>query len=174
MKQWSWMSMLVLGVIVLCFTALPPQALAAVRPSSNVAPPLPAQTSVNADDQFWDDRFGSPGLENNSEMSAFAVAANGDIYVAGFFTRIGGVDIQGIARWDGTRWHALGSGLSTSGFINSMTVLGNDLYVGGHFTAIDGVAANNIARWNGVSWSNLNGSTVAPPCPGLPTRELRT
>jgi trimeric autotransporter adhesin len=160
MKQWSWISLLVLGVIMLCFTALPPQALAAVRTLSDVAPPLSAQTSVNADDQFWDDRFGSPGLENNREMSAFAVAANGDIYIAGFFTRIGGVDIPGIARWDGTRWHALGSGLSPSGFIKSMTVLGNDLYVGGHFTAIGGVPANNIARWNGVSWSNLNGGAT--------------
>ena len=41
-----------------------------------------------------------------------AVVTNGAyIYVGGNFTNIGGVNAQCVARWNGTAWESLGSGL---------------------------------------------------------------
>ena len=53
-----------------------------------------------------------------------------------------------IARWDGTAWHPLGSGMN--GFVDALA-FGPDgsLYAGGKFTTAGGVTANGIARWDG-------------------------
>src|SRR5690606_20362556 len=48
-------------------------------------------------------------------VSAVATAPNGDVYAGGYFEYAGNADAHSIARWDGTRWHALGTGLQTSG-----------------------------------------------------------
>ncbi|MFC1572138.1 hypothetical protein ACFL6M_00920, partial [Candidatus Eisenbacteria bacterium] len=36
---------------------------------------------------------------------------DGDLIAGGFFTRAGAWTVNNIARWDGTEWHPLGSGL---------------------------------------------------------------
>ena len=60
----------------------------------------------------------------NGSATAAAVMPNGDVIVAGQFGQIGGVpgggplvNASSIARWDGTQWNPLGSGIQpTSGF----------------------------------------------------------
>ncbi|HEX6810549.1 MAG TPA: hypothetical protein VF384_02895, partial [Planctomycetota bacterium] len=104
-------------------------------------------------------------------VSALAVLANGDLVAGGSFTIAGGVSANSIARWDGTSWTALGSGMSLpppySAVVHVLVVLANgDLVAAGGFTTAGGVSANNIARWNGTSWSALgsgmtNGSVGA-------------
>ena len=42
------------------------------------------------------------------QVSALEVHA-GNLYVGGYFTTAGGVSTTGIARWDGSSWHAIGS-----------------------------------------------------------------
>jgi hypothetical protein len=76
-----------------------------------------------------------------------------DLYVGGYFTSAGGVPANYIARWNGTSWSALGSGMDL--WVNALAVIGTDLYAGGYFTTAGGADANRIAKWNGSSWSAL-------------------
>ncbi len=112
-------------------------------------------------DPAWLPTFGGmPGA--NGEVWAMATFDDGSgagpsLIAAGSFDGIGGVAANRIARWDGSTWTALGSGLN--GIVTSLIVFddgsGPALYVGGSFTTAGGSAANRIARWDGVSWSTL-------------------
>jgi hypothetical protein len=84
----------------------------------------------------------------------YALAVNGtNLYAGGGFTTAGGVPANCIAKWDGSVWAALGSGLN--GPVSALAVSGANLYVGGGFTTAGGVPATNIAKWNGSAWSAL-------------------
>jgi hypothetical protein len=74
-------------------------------------------------------------------------------WAAGEFTRAGGIAATNIAKWNGSGWSALGSGIGGSVF--ALAVSGSDLYAGGIFTTAGGIAAPNIATWNGSGWSAL-------------------
>ncbi len=79
------------------------------------------------------------------------------LYAGGQFTNAGGVVTGSIARWDGTNWSLLGSGVD--GEVRALRVFGAGnaarLYAGGQFTLAGGVAAANIARWDGTNWSSV-------------------
>ena len=97
----------------------------------------------------WDARFAS--LAPNGFVWSVASDSSGNMYVAGDFTSIGGVSANRIAKWDGTRWSALGTGLNGSAY--SISISGSNVIVGGSFTTAGGSSANRIARWNGAAWS---------------------
>jgi hypothetical protein len=115
--------------------------------------PLRATRTTTANQ--WSEGFGLPGTNG----LVLAVARfNGSLYVGGTFTLAGNVGARNIARWDGTTWHALGTG-TTNGVndaVNALTVFNNELYVGGRFTTAGGLAAPYLARWNGTDWSPLS------------------
>jgi hypothetical protein len=89
-----------------------------------------------------------------------------NIFVGGGFATAGGVTVNGIARWDGTKWYALGSGVSGSIggdiVVNAIATAGQDVIVGGGFAYAGGVPVNGIARWDNatLSWRAL-GSGVS-------------
>ena len=98
--------------------------------------------------------------------SVVRVDNNGNVYVGGKFNRAGGVTVNNIAKWNGTSWSALGSGLEKidmsggypldNGACYAIDIASNgDVYAGGTFYNAGGVTANNIAKWNGTSWSAL-------------------
>jgi hypothetical protein len=98
----------------------------------------------------------------NHPVSAIAVNGSG-VYVGGEFTTAGGVPANHIAKWDGSSWSALGSGLS--GYFNvvsAIAVSGSEVYAGGFFTSAGGVPANYIAKWDGASWSALGSGMNHP------------
>ena len=69
-----------------------------------------------------------------------------------------------IARWNGSTWVPLGTGLND--YVHALTNYFNgDLIAGGAFTAAGTQSVNRIARWNGSSWapvgSGLNGPVYA-------------
>lgn len=94
-------------------------------------------------------------------ISDMAVSGD-DLYVVGSFESFAGVDgADGIARWDGSEWQALGSGIDVSRVLSGNVAavsIGADgsVYVGGTFVDAGGRdGADGIARWDGFSWQPL-------------------
>ena len=90
-------------------------------------------------------------------LRAFNDGSGSALYAAGFFSIAGSLPVNNIARWDGSTWSPLGSGLTNFGFVYVLEVFddgsGPALYAAGNFSTAGGAPANNIARWNGSSWS---------------------
>jgi hypothetical protein len=84
-----------------------------------------------------------------------ALAVSGaTLYAGGLFTTVGGNSAPYIARWDGSSWSALGSGMNA--WVYALAVSGSGtLYAGGTFTTANGNAANYIAQWDGSAWSTI-------------------
>ena len=96
----------------------------------------------------------SPSIPGTDGGVRAAVAdSSGNLYIGGDFKVVGDVIANGIAKWNGSNWSALGSGVD--GGVVALAVSGSDLYVGGYFSTAGGGAATNIAKWNGSSWSAL-------------------
>src|SRR5712664_2144514 len=75
------------------------------------------------------------GLTNTSGFAVTALALDGagNLYVGGGFSYAGGLPATNIAKWDGTNWSAIGSGLN--GSVTAVAVDGSgNLYAGGSFT----------------------------------------
>ena len=109
----------------------------------------------------WDSRFWQNGV--NGSLWAIAADGGGNIYVGGTFSIAGDQSASNIAKWDGTRWFALGTGVSggmNSTYVSDIVVSGTDVYIGGSFMTAGGTQAANIAKWNGSSWSALGSGVV--------------
>jgi hypothetical protein len=95
------------------------------------------------------------GMFHTSTANVSGLAKlGGHLYACGVFTNAGGnVITRNIARWDGTKWESLGSGIgneATPGAsrATALAVRGNDLFVGGIFETAGVSDAEYIARWN--------------------------
>ncbi|MEO6301609.1 MAG: T9SS type A sorting domain-containing protein, partial [Bacteroidia bacterium] len=63
------------------------------------------------------------------------------------------------AKWNGTAWSPLGTGLSGLAGAYALTPYNGELYVAGLFTVAGGNPASRVARWNGSTWSPLTSGT---------------
>jgi hypothetical protein len=114
----------------------------------------------------WISTFGGmPGVDGSISGMAVYDDGHGDgpaLFAGGGFTLAGDVKALNIARWNGTSWAPLGSGID--GGVDALAVFddgsGPALYAGGSFTHAGGVTANSIARWDGSAWTAL-GSGVS-------------
>lgn len=70
----------------------------------------------------------------------------GNLYAAGEFSSAGGVAASNIAKWDGSNWTALDSGLNQIAYTLA-TDAANNVYAGGIFTSAGGEAISNLAKW---------------------------
>jgi hypothetical protein len=108
---------------------------------------------------------GLPAAELNAV--AIAIDATGQVYMTGNFLSVNGVSANRVARYDGTTWHAMGSGIVQpqpglgNYYSTAMAAIGNEVYLAGAMTQVGGVTVNNVARWNGSTWSAMAG--------GIPT-----
>jgi len=93
------------------------------------------------------------GTGTDGDVVALAVSGT-DLYAGGSFTAAGGVAARNIARWNGSTWSALGTGMDPWP-VRALAVSGSDLYAGGDFTTAGGVSANRVAKWDGTTWSPL-------------------
>ncbi len=96
------------------------------------------------------------------------------LYAGGQFTVMGGQTVHGIARWTGSTWQSVGTGVAGSNpllGVYALTVFddgtgnGPELYAGGQFGSMDGVTAEGIAKWNGARWAPV-GTGAMTPTPG--------
>src|SRR2546427_8937039 len=126
---------------------------------------LMPRCAVASPDDFWDASFYANGTNVGGTVNAVAVSV-GNVYVGGNYTSIFGVKANNIARWDGTTWSALSSGVTAYyNTVYALAVSGSDLYVGGGFTTAGGTPAKSIAKWDGTGWcasgNGLNGTKVS-------------
>jgi hypothetical protein len=113
-----------------------------------------------------------------NSLSAFDDGSGPALYAGGGFTSGEGSSMTGIARWNGSSWSALGSGiraLSTQSIVYALasfddgTGRGPDLYAGGTFASAGAHASANIAEWRGCAspidtFCFGDGSVAACPC----------
>ncbi len=108
------------------------------------------------------------GIDGPSYPSVLALLVFDDgsgggpaLYAAGKFQTAGGVAASNIAKWDGSSWSPLGSGVGGSVFAlaahSDRQGVPPVLYAAGTFTSAGGASANSIARWDGVAWSEVGG-----------------
>ena len=111
---------------------------------------------------------GAAALNANGDILAICFDRYGNLYAAGVFTD-GITDTNGhpyVAKWDGTSWTQLGTGinaLNANNVINTIFVDTSDnVYAAGVFTDSATYLGGNVyvAKWDGTSWSEL-GAGVA-------------
>jgi hypothetical protein len=92
----------------------------------------------------------------------------GDLYAAGNFRTAGGNESIGIAKWDGSSWSALGSGMNDG--VDALVVSGGNLYAGGFFTTAGGKISGYVARavLGEVDEDNDGIPDSLDQCPGTP------
>jgi hypothetical protein len=129
------------------------------------APAVPADAgwSLVVPDSTWD---GWITEASNQTLDAVAVDSKGQVYVAGDFSQIGGVQTGGIARWNPQtgKWADLAGGLlSRSETLYNLHLLvdaQDRVYVSGTFSLAGGRIANGIALWDGQAWSALDSGVM--------------
>ncbi|MBI1827765.1 MAG: hypothetical protein HY287_07735 [Planctomycetes bacterium] len=91
-------------------------------------------------------------------LTVFDDGSGPTLYAGGTFATVGGITVNNIAKWNGSHWSALGSGLAGNG-VYALAVLdygaGPALYAGGGFSPGTGAPVTGIAKWNGSTWSAL-------------------
>lgn len=97
------------------------------------------------------------GTGANNAVWQVVIGPDGCLYAAGAFSSMGGVaNTSRIAKWDGTRWTALGSGADNNTVISMVFGPDGTLYIAGSFLSVSGVANTAyIAKWDGTNWSAL-------------------
>jgi len=121
---------------------------------------------VRIDPTFADSDWSNLAAGIDGVVYALAVVGS-DVYAAGDFSTAGAVAASCIAKWNGTAWSALGTGLGSTApggaTAYALAVSGTRVYVGGEFTTAGGKAALNVAQWNGSTWAavgpGITGST---------------
>jgi hypothetical protein len=75
---------------------------------------------------------------------------HGDLFAGGYFQSAGDVPCFHIARWNGSQWGPLGSGMGGStGYneVHALTVYAGELIAGGGFQTAGGTESYHWARW---------------------------
>ena len=105
----------------------------------------------------------SPESELNQEV--FALNYNNDLYAGGRFTSTNGVAALRIARWTGSTWLPLSSGIPNNE-VEALSLYQYDLFIGGNFQNAGSASGDRIVRWDGILFNSL--------ATGLPNGRVRT
>jgi len=125
---------------------------------------VPANRIARWDGTSWSALGSGLGIGYVSALAVHDGGGGDALYVAGSFATAGGITVNGIARWDGTSWSALGGGFL------GITCLaayddggGAELYAGGGFVVAGGAPADYVAKWDGTTWSGLGSNVNGTP-----------
>lgn len=124
-------------------------ALTFVAPAEAVLRRAPTRTPDVLGDEYWSPGFSRPGIQG--EVRALMLGPEGSFYAGGSLYAAGTTVNGGIARWDGSQWLPLSSGLGSHVYALALAPDGS-LYTGGSFTVVSGAEADYIARWDGSQW----------------------
>ena len=116
-------------------------------------------------------RLGS-GFDNGTSFSgvfSLAIDKFDKLYAGGTFSEAGGVKAKNIAKWNGSKWSALGTGMDFPVYSLLVNQAGK-LIAGGSFKKAGGNITQYIAEWNGKYWMKL-GSEVFYGGSGVETLE---
>jgi hypothetical protein len=111
----------------------------------------------------------SPIASDGQGGAIYALTADsrGILYAAGPFINEGGVaDADHVAAYDGSAWHALGTGASAgngpvTGIARGIGSDGTNVFIGTDATDIAGIPqADHVARWDGTAWSAMGSDTA--------------
>lgn len=87
------------------------------------------------------------------------IVFNNELYIAGCFTSVNGTNANYIAKYNGTNWSAVGSGLWHTGNtstiysgVKCLAIHNGELYAGGSFNLSGSTSLSNVAKWNGSGW----------------------
>ncbi len=107
--------------------------------------------NLNGQNNRWDSLF-VPANAPDDTVFAMAVSGN-EIFTGGAFTNVAGIPASHVARFDGTSWFPLGTGIN--GNVYDMVHFNNFTIAGGSFSIAGGVSADNLALWDGSSWTAI-------------------
>lgn len=116
-----------------------------------------AAATYGADvDAYWDNAVGVLGADG---YVTTVMAVDGAAYAGGYFTNIGGIKSQGVAKWDGSRWQDMVGGVQggLQASVYTLAAVGASVYAGGVFTEAGGVPVKHLARWDGRQWRDVDG-----------------
>ena len=109
----------------------------------------------------WDESnwtgFNSSNLDSTPGWNfADLIFYKRELYIGGNFI---GAGVESIARWDGSKWVAVGNGISGSlAWVNTMTIYNDELIVGGLFSKdVSNNPGDNIAIWDSLGWKDMGG-----------------
>lgn len=105
-----------------------------------------------------------------------ALAVNGtSLYVGGYFQNAGSTVANSIAKWTGSTWGTLSTGVmqyGSFGTVKALLWVGNLMYIGGAFDTVGGVVAAHLATWNGTTGATVGDNNLSDdvkalaPAPG--------
>jgi trimeric autotransporter adhesin len=136
-NKFGWALVLGLLVIVGLSTtrSLRAQTSAADQPLGALADPQARPSTLHQPDLrptaplsgTWSAEF-AQGLEILGQVNDIITATNGDLYIAGDFDQVAGVDAQNIARWDGAQWSAVAPS-TPPGLLTHIAIYHDEIYV---------------------------------------------
>jgi hypothetical protein len=103
--------------------------------------------------EWKNSQFTALGQGVNSQVHAMCKGPDGNIYIAGEFSKAGGLPARMLAQWNGKTWKAM-DGFSY-GRIHSIVADSTHLYIAGIFNDINGKEYNSIAQYIKGKWQPL-------------------
>ncbi|MEA2423001.1 MAG: hypothetical protein QOF55_2100 [Thermoleophilaceae bacterium] len=108
-------------------------------------------------------------VDGHGSGAVYALTADssGNLYTGGTGINIAGIpEADHVARFDGSAWHAMGSGPppgngAVPGIVRSLGSNGSDVYVGTDATDVATIPqADNVVKWDGTAWSAMGSNTA--------------
>jgi hypothetical protein len=117
-------------------------------------------------------RWTALGTPFSGVVYSMTATRSGGLVVGGWFTLPGAAKSSGVARWNGSSWVAMGTGLtpprvatgptSPQQYVTTLAEMPDGTIIaGGRFQGPTGLVLNNIAAWNGSTWSSMAGGITS-------------
>jgi hypothetical protein len=109
--------------------------------------------AINRIAQFVAGAWSTVGAGVSSNVADMVVTPNNELVLVGAFTDAGGLECQGIARFNGINYTGFGNALS--GGVNALTLFNGDVVATGRFRSNGSVAVNRVARLVNGQWQPM-------------------